>query len=85
MFFGKPSALVYCVLISIEGRESLGEYIRLTILTSSNGVIPFEIKGVKCINSDDMETELSARAGVVGPTEVFEQYDVNSKTLHLKF
>ena len=42
-------------------------------------MIPFEFKGVKCINNDGMETELSARVGVVGPTEVFEQYDVNSK------
>ena len=36
-------------------------------------MIPFELKGVKCIKNDGMETELSARDGVVGPTEVLEQ------------
>ena len=82
--FGRPSALGYCVMTSIGGIESLGDYFQLTILTSSNVVIPFEIKGVKCINSDDMETVLSARVGVVGPNEVFEQYDVNSKTLSIR-
>ena len=57
--FGRPSALGYCVLISVEGIENLGEYFRLT--SRSNVVIPFELKGVKCIGNVDMETELSTR------------------------
>ena len=35
--FGRPSALGYCVLISVEGIENLGEYFRLT--SRSNVVI----------------------------------------------
>ena len=74
--FGRPSALGYCVLISIEGVENLGEYFRLT--SRSNVVIPFELNGVTCI-----ATELPARvitdSGMVGSTEVFEQQYVNNK------
>ena len=74
--FGRPSALGYCVLISVEGIENLGEYFRLT--SRSNVVIPFELRGVTCI-----ATELSARvimnSGMVGSTEVFNQHDVNNK------
>ena len=77
--FGRPSALGYCVLISVEGIENLGEYFQLT--PKSNVVMPFELKGVKCISNNDMQTELSTSVGVVGSTEVAEQHDVNSKTL----
>ena len=74
--FGRPSALGYCVLISVEGIENLGEYFRLT--SRSNVVIPFELMGVTCI-----ATELSARvimnSGMVGSTEVFNQHDVNNE------
>ena len=52
--FGRPSALGYCVLISVEGLENHGEYFQLTL--RSNVVIPFKLKGVTCI-----ATELSAR------------------------
>ena len=65
----------YCVLLSVEGIENLGEYFRLT--SNPNVVTPFELKGVKCINNDDMQTELSATVNVVGSTEVSEQYDVS--------
>ena len=64
--FGRPCALGYCVLISVEGIENLGEYFRL---------------GVKCISNNDMQTELFTSFGVVGSTEIAEQHDVNSKTL----
>ena len=81
--FGRPSAMGYCVLISVEGIANLGEYFRLT--SRSNVVIPFELKGVMCIDNDDMETELCARvitnSGMVDLPEVFKQCDVNSKTL----
>ena len=74
--FGRPSALGYCVLISVEGIENLGEYFQLT--SRSNVVIPFELMGVTCI-----ATELSARvimnSGMVGSTEVFNQHDVNNE------
>ena len=73
----------YCVLISVEGIANLGEYFQLT--SRSNVVIPFELKGVMCIDHDDMETELRARvitnSGMVHLPEVFKQCDVNSKTL----
>ena len=79
--FGRPSALGYCVLISVEGLENLGEYFRLT--SSSNVVIPFELRGVTCI-----ATELSAtvitNSGMVGSTEVFEQHDVSNKRSNTK-
>ena len=79
--FGRPSAMGYCVLISVEGIENLGEYFRLT--SRSNVVIPFELKGVTCV-----PTELSARAvtnsGTVGSTEVFEQHDKSSKRSNTK-
>ena len=39
--FGRSSALGYCVLISVEGIENLGEYLPLT--SRSNVVIPFEL------------------------------------------
>ena len=71
--FGRPSALGYCVLISVEGIENLGEYFRLT--SRSNAVIPFELKGVKCIGNVDIETELSTiitNAVMVSFPEVFE-------------
>ena len=74
--FGRPSPLGYCVLISVEGIENLGEYFRLT--TRSNVVTPFELKGVKCINNDYMQAESSATVGVVGSIEISEQYDVSS-------
>ena len=73
---GRPSPLGYCVLISVEKIENLGEYFRLT--TRSNVVTPFELKGVKCINNDYMQAESSATVGVVGSTEVSEKYDVSS-------
>ena len=56
--FGRLSELGYCVLISVEGVENLGEYFQLTSM--SNAVILFELKGVTCIDND-MGTELSAR------------------------
>ena len=56
--FGRPSALGYCVLISVEGVENLGDYFRLT--SRPNAVIPFELKGVRCIDNN-MQAELSAR------------------------
>ena len=79
--FGRPSALGYCVLISVEGIENLGEYFRLT--SRSNVVIPFELKGITCI-----ATELSARvitnSDMVGSTEVFKQQCVNNKRSNKK-
>ena len=79
--FGRPSALGYCVLISVEEMENLGEYFRLTC--RSNVVIPFELKDVTCI-----ATELPARvitnSGMVGWTEVFEQQCVNNKRSNTK-
>ena len=81
--FGRSSALNYCVLISVVGIENLGEYLQLT--SRSNVVIPFELKGVKYIGNVDMETELSTRvitnSGMVNFPEVFEQCDINTKTL----
>ena len=81
--FGRPSAMGYCVLISVEGIENLEEYFRLT--SRSNVVIPFELKSIMCIHNDDMETELCARvitnSGMVDLPEVFKQCDVNSKIL----
>ena len=81
--FGRPSAMDCCVLISVEGIANLGEYFRLT--SRSTVVIPFELKGVMCIDNDDTETELCARvitnSGMVDLPEVFKQCDVNSKTL----
>ena len=56
--FGRPSALGYCVLISVEGVENLGDYFRLT--SRPNAVISFELKGVRCIDNN-MQAELSAR------------------------
>ena len=73
--FGRPSPLGYCVLLSVEGIENLGEYFRLT--SNPNVVTPFELKGVKCINNYDMQTELSATVNGVGSTDVSEQYDVS--------
>ena len=73
--FGRPSPLGSCVLLSVERIENLGEYFRLT--SNPNVVTPFELKGVKCINNDDMQTELSATVNVVGSTEVSEQYDIS--------
>ena len=79
--FGRPSALGYYVLISVEGLENRGEYFRLTL--RSNVVIPFRLKGVTCI-----ATELSARvitnSGTVGSIEVFEQHNVKSKRSNTK-
>ena len=77
--FGRPSLLGYCVLISVEGTENLVEYFRLTL--RYNVVTPFELKGVKCINNDDMQPELSATVGVVGSSEVSEQYDASIPNL----
>ena len=65
--FGRPSPLGYCVLLSVEGIENLGEYFRFT--SNPNVVTPFELKGVKCINNDDVQTELSATVNVVGSTD----------------
>ena len=61
--------------------ENLGEYFQLTSRSRCNVVIPFELKGVKCISNDNLQTELSARVNVVGSTEVTKQHDVNSKTM----
>ena len=74
--FGRPSVLGYCVLISIEGVENLGEYFRLT--SSSNVVIPFELKGVTCI-ATELPERVITNSGMVGSTEVFEQQCVNNK------
>ena len=57
--------------------ENLGEYFQLT--SRCNVVVPFELKGVKCISN--LQTELSARVNVVGSTEVAKQHDANSKTM----
>lgn len=68
-------AFGYCVLISVEGIESLGEYFRL-IRRSNDVVMPFELK---CININGMETELSTRVAensdFVSSTEILEQHD----------
>ncbi|XP_028402113.1 uncharacterized protein LOC114525103 [Dendronephthya gigantea] len=45
--YGRPSALHYCVLISVEGIENLGEYFRLTSRCNEANIVPFELKGVK--------------------------------------
>ena len=59
---GRSSALGYCVLISVRGKENLGEYFRSMSRSGElSVVILFELKGVKCIENNDMETELSAR------------------------
>ena len=79
--FGRPSELGYCVLISIEGIENLGEYFRLT--SRSNVVIPFELKGVTCI-ATELSARVSTNSGMVGSTEVFEQHDVNDKRSNTK-
>ena len=68
--FGRPSALGYCVLISVEGMENLGKYFRLT--SRSNVVIPFELKGVTCIAAE-LPAGVITNSGMVGSTEVFEQ------------
>ena len=67
--FGRPSALGYCILISVEGIENLEEYFQLT--SRSNAMIPFELKGVKCIDND-MQVELSARI-IINSKETTEQ------------
>ena len=71
----------YCVLISVEEIENLGEYFRLT--SRSNVVIPFELKGVTCI-----ATELPARvitnSDMVGSTEVFKQRVNNKRSITKK-
>ena len=78
--FGRPSALGYCVLISVEGVGNLKDYFQLT--SWSNGVIPIDLKGVKGINNDDMDIELSARVITnSGLTEVFKQHGENNTTL----
>ena len=40
--FGRPSALGHCVLIPIEGIENRAE---LELISMSDVVIPFELKG----------------------------------------
>ena len=50
---GRPSASGYCVLISVEGIENLVWYFMLTSRSSETTIIlPFELKGVKCIIDD---------------------------------
>ena len=77
--FGRPSALGYCVLVSVEGVENLGEYFRLTSM--SNVVIPFELKGVTCIATQFSASSFITNSAMVhvGSTVEFEQQDVNSK------
>ena len=73
--FGRPSALGYCVLISVEGLENLGEYLGLRSV----------LKGVRCIDNDDMRTELPARVitnSGMPSTGVFKQHNVNINTLN---
>ena len=79
--FGRPSALGYCVLISVEGIENLGEYFQLT--SRSSVVIPFELKGVTCI-ATELPARVIANSGMVGSTEVFEQQCVNNKRSNTK-
>ena len=67
--FGRPSVLGYCILISVEGIENLEEYFQLT--SRSNAMIPFELKGVKCIDND-IQVELSARI-IINSKETTEQ------------
>ena len=71
--FGRPSALGYCILISVEGIENLEEYFQLT--SRSNAMIPFELKGVKCIDND-MQVELSARI-IINSKETTEQMNLD--------
>ena len=82
--FGGPCALGYCVLVSVEGVENLGEYFRLTSM--SNVVILFELKGVTCIATELSASSCITKSGMVhvGSTEVFEQQDVNSKRSNTK-
>ena len=61
--FGRPSASGYCVLRSVEGIENLEWYFQLTPRFSETTIVlPFELKGVKCIN-DDIERQLYDRYG----------------------
>ena len=47
--YGMPSMSGYCVLVSVEGIQNLGQYFDLTSQCSaSNDYIPFELKGVCC-------------------------------------
>ena len=82
--FGRPSALGYCVLLSVEGIENLREYFRLTSM--SNVVIPFELKGVTCIATELSASSCIINSGMVhvGSTEVFEQPDVDNKRSNTK-
>ncbi|XP_028404015.1 uncharacterized protein LOC114526630 [Dendronephthya gigantea] len=71
--YGRPSALHYCVLISVEGIENLAEYFRLTSrCNEANIVLPFELKGLRCIDNNDLETA----------TQLLEQHSVNRKELN---
>ena len=70
--YHRRPALGYSVLMSIQGIDHLGEYFRLLSMSNEpNAMIPYELKGVKCINNDDM----------VGSVEVCEQHDVNCEIL----
>ncbi|XP_028418619.1 uncharacterized protein LOC114544075 [Dendronephthya gigantea] len=86
--YGRPSALHYCVLISVEGIENLGEYFRLTSrCIEANIVLPFELKGVKCINNNDLETlalstEDNTNTDMTDTTQLLEQHNVNRKELN---
>ena len=50
----RSSASGYCVLISVGGLENLEWYFQLTSRSSETTItLPFELKGVKCINDDN--------------------------------
>lgn len=60
--YGRPCASGFCVLISMKGIENLAEYLRLTSKSSvTNSVLPFELKGVKCISNDNMVIGLESK------------------------
>ena len=74
--FGRPSALGYCVLISVEGVENLGEYFQLT--SRSNALVSFELKGVTCIDND-MRAELPARVITNNSKKIRRQNESNEQ------
>ena len=87
--YDRPCALGYCVLISLEGLENIAEHLRLTSKsTETNIVVPFELKGVKCIINDDMDTGLNmkdtANTSNADTAEQFEQSNINSEEVDSK-
>ena len=57
---GMPSALGFCVLISVDNIKNLVHYLALTSCSTqhiqSSCTIPFELKGVNCLSSTVIRT-----------------------------